>query len=114
MKTKRKTKKIVLIVIGIAFSVLWFYPFFLIIINSFKTKSEIFQNTLSLPKSINFDNYSSALDKLDFLRSAGNSLMITVGSLILIIFVSSMAAYALSRNSSRLSNVITLSLQLAY
>ncbi|MBP1042531.1 carbohydrate ABC transporter permease [Vagococcus sp. BWB3-3] len=106
MKTKRKSKQLVLIVIGILFSALWFYPFFLIVINSFKTKTEIFQNTLSLPQSINATNYVTALEKLDFARSAANSLLITVGSLILIIFVSSLAAYALSRNTSRLSSFI--------
>ena len=106
MKTKRKNKKILLIAAGLIFSALWFYPFFLIVINSFKTKSEIFQNTLNLPKGIDFDNYMMALDKLDFVRSAVNSLMITVGSLVLIIFVSSMAAYALSRNTSTLSGII--------
>ncbi|WP_368250785.1 carbohydrate ABC transporter permease [Enterococcus sp. 2201sp1_2201st1_B8_2201SCRN_220225] len=106
MKTKRKNRKILLVVLGIVTSLLWFYPFFLIVINSFKTKSEIFQNTLDLPSSINFDNYSNALDKLDFVRSATNSLLITIGALILIIFVSSMAAYALSRNTSKISGVI--------
>lgn len=106
MKTKRKNRKVLLIALGILFSALWFYPFFLIVINSFKTKSEIFQNTLDLPKSINFSNYTTALDKLEFVRSATNSLLITVGALILIIFVSSMAAYALSRNTSKLSSVV--------
>ncbi|MGX7350733.1 hypothetical protein RU97_GL000553 [Enterococcus canis] len=106
MKTKRAYKKIAVICTGIIFSLIWFYPFFLIVINSFKTKAEIFQNTLSLPKGIDFSNYTTAIDKLDFLRSAMNSLLITVGSLILIIFVSSMAAYALSRNTSRLSGII--------
>lgn len=106
MKTKKNNTKVLLIIFGFVVSALWFYPFFLILINSFKTKSEIFQNTINLPKSINFSNYVTALDKLDFIRSAANSLVITVGSLILIIFVSSMAAYALSRNTSKLSNII--------
>ncbi|MGM0122807.1 raffinose/stachyose/melibiose transport system permease [Enterococcus sp. AZ194] len=106
MKTKRKNKKIALIAVGVVFSALWFYPFFLIVINSFKTKAEIFQNTLSLPKGLGLENYTMALDKLDFVRSAANSLLITVGSLVLIIFVSSMAAYALSRNTSKLSGII--------
>ncbi|WP_314062371.1 carbohydrate ABC transporter permease [uncultured Vagococcus sp.] len=106
MKAKFKSKKIVLIVVGLAFSALWFYPFFLILINSFKTKQEIFQNTLNLPKSLVFTNYGTAVEKLDFVRSAANSLLITIGSLMLIIIVSSLAAYALSRNTSKLSSFI--------
>ncbi|MBE9895575.1 carbohydrate ABC transporter permease [Enterococcus casseliflavus] len=95
-----------LIVSGLLLACLWFYPFFLIVINSFKTKAEIFQSTLSLPGGLSFENYQEALEKLDFIRSLMNSLLITVGSLILVVFVSSMAAYALSRNTSRLSSVL--------
>ncbi|MGX7210171.1 carbohydrate ABC transporter permease [Enterococcus innesii] len=103
---KKKLQHSLLIVSGLLLVCLWFYPFFLIVINSFKTKAEIFQSTLSLPGGLSFENYLEALEKLDFIRSLMNSLLITVGSLILVVFVSSMAAYALSRNTSRLSSVL--------
>ncbi|WP_194188379.1 carbohydrate ABC transporter permease [Enterococcus sp. AZ046] len=103
---KKKLQYSLLIVSGLLLACLWFYPFFLIVINSFKTKAEIFQSTLSLPGGLSFENYQEALEKLDFIRSLMNSLLITVGSLILVVFVSSMAAYALSRNTSRLSSVL--------
>ncbi|GAA2885093.1 carbohydrate ABC transporter permease [Enterococcus casseliflavus] len=103
---KKKLQHSLLIVSGLLLACLWFYPFFLIVINSFKTKAEIFQSTLSLPGGLSFENYQEALEKLDFIRSLMNSLLITVGSLILVVFVSSMAAYALSRNASRLSSVL--------
>lgn len=103
---KKKLQHSLLIVSGLLLACLWFYPFFLIVINSFKTKAEIFQSTLSLPGGLSFENYQEALEKLDFIKSLMNSLLITVGSLILVVFVSSMAAYALSRNTSRLSSVL--------
>lgn len=103
---KKKLQHSLLIVSGLLLACLWFYPFFLIVINSFKTKAEIFQSTLSLPGGLSFENYQEALEKLDFIRSLMNSLLITVGSLILVVFVSSMAAYALSRNTSHLSSVL--------
>ncbi|WP_429961943.1 carbohydrate ABC transporter permease [Enterococcus sp. AZ083] len=103
---KKKLQHSLLIVSGLLLACLWFYPFFLIMINSFKTKAEIFQSTLSLLGGLSFENYQEALEKLDFIRSLMNSLLITVGSLILVVFVSSMAAYALSRNTSRLSSVL--------
>jgi len=103
---KKKLQHSLLIVSGLLLACLRFYPFFLIMINSFKTKAEIFQSTLSLPGGLSFENYQEALEKLDFIRSLMNSLLITVGSLILVVFVSSMAAYALSRNTSRLSSVL--------
>lgn len=104
MKAKKKNKKIILIVVGVMAALLWFYPFFLIIMNSFKTKGEIFNDTLGMPNSLELSNYSEAIDKLDFAQTAFNSVMITVVSIVIIVFASSMAAYALSRNTSRLSS----------
>ncbi|MCW6016391.1 hypothetical protein K1Y38_26945 [Serratia marcescens] len=105
-KHPRQFKKALLILGGILLASLWFYPFFLVVINSFKTKAEIFQNTLTLPTGLILDNYIESFERLDFFKSAANSLLITIGSLVLIVFVSSMAAYALSRNTSRLSSFL--------
>ncbi|PQF20801.1 carbohydrate ABC transporter permease [Enterococcus mundtii] len=106
VKHPRQFKKPVLIFSGLVLASLWFYPFFLVVINSFKTKAEIFQNTLTLPAGLTLDNYIESFERLDFFKSAANSLLITIGSLVLIVFVSSMAAYALSRNTSRLSSFL--------
>ncbi|BAO05608.1 MULTISPECIES: carbohydrate ABC transporter permease [Enterococcus] len=106
VKHPRQVKKSLLIFSGLLLASLWFYPFFLVVINSFKTKAEIFQNTLTLPTGLTLDNYIESFERLDFFKSAANSLLITIGSLVLIVFVSSMAAYALSRNTSRLSSFL--------
>lgn len=106
VKHPRQFKKPLLVLSGLVLASLWFYPFFLVVINSFKTKAEIFQNTLTLPAGLTLDNYIESFERLDFFKSAANSLLITIGSLVLIVFVSSMAAYALSRNTSRLSSFL--------
>lgn len=106
VKQPRQFEKSLLILSGLLLATLWFYPFFLVVINSFKTKAEIFQNTLTLPTGLTLDNYIESFERLDFFKSATNSLLITIGSLVLIVFVSSMAAYALSRNTSRLSSFL--------
>lgn len=106
VKHPRQFKNPLLILSGLVLASLWFYPFFLVVINSFKTKAEIFQNTLTLPAGLTLDNYIESFERLDFFKSAANSLLITIGSLVLIVFVSSMAAYALSRNTSRLSSFL--------
>jgi len=102
-----KTKKNKLFVfVGLVLSLIWFYPFYLIVINSLKTKAEIFESTLNLPSSLNIDNYNKAFDQLDLVNTLGNSLFITIGAIILIVFASSMLAYALSRNTSKLSSIM--------
>lgn len=104
----KSLNRILTIIIGVLISLLWIYPFFLMLVNSFKSQRDIFTNTLWFPKDWVFKNYPTALDTLDFVHSALNSLVITVGSLFLLVIASSMAAYALSRNNKKLSTVIYL------
>lgn len=102
----RKPYLIPLEILGIVLGLLWLAPFYLMIVNSLKTKREIFEDTLKPPSSLTFDNYIQAFSGLDFIKTFGNSLLITVSSVVIIIIFSAMAAYALSRVKSRISTVI--------
>ncbi|CAM4188558.1 carbohydrate ABC transporter permease [Lederbergia lenta] len=106
MITQNKTKTYGYIVLGLVLSLFWFYPFYLVIVNSFKTKAEIFVNTLGLPSEGTVENYPQAFGALDFVSSFFNSLIITVSSIFLICICASMAAYALSRRKGRTSSLI--------
>ena len=103
-----KGKKIVLYVLGIFLGLAFLSPFYIVIINSFKSKKEIFSSTLTFPKEFTFENYSQAFEKLDFLRALGMSLLITVVSIVLIVAFTSMAAWMLQRTKTKLSNVILM------
>ncbi|MBP2242775.1 raffinose/stachyose/melibiose transport system permease protein [Cytobacillus eiseniae] len=102
----RKPYLIPLEVLGIFLALLWLAPFYLMIVNSLKTKREIFEDTLSPPSKVTFDNYVQAFMELDFLKTFANSVFITVVSVVIIILFSSMAAYALSRVKSKFSTFI--------
>jgi len=93
-------------ILGILLGLLWLSPFYLMIVNSLKTKKEIFSDTLGLPKGFDFSNYTEAFTRLNFIPTFLNSLLITVVSVGVIIIFSSMAAYALSRNKSKVSTII--------
>ncbi|HJV31572.1 MAG TPA: carbohydrate ABC transporter permease [Bacillales bacterium] len=99
-------KKWPIVILGILLGLLWLAHFYLMIVNSFKTKREIFTDTLRLPIGFNLDNYIEAFKDLDFIKTFFNSLLITVVSVAIIIVFSSMAAYALSRNKSKISTFI--------
>jgi raffinose/stachyose/melibiose transport system permease protein len=75
----------------------------LILINSFKSDAQITLNPLSLPQSINLDNYINAWKETDFPVVFLNTLLITTVSTVGIIIVSAMAAYILARTRSKLS-----------
>ncbi|OOM79151.1 carbohydrate ABC transporter permease [Clostridium sp. BL-8] len=86
--------------------VVYMTPFYLMIINSFKSRREIFSNTTGLPETWNFKNYLDAMDKMHVISAFANSIIITVGSVVLILLFSSMAAWVLVRDQSKKSKII--------
>lgn len=101
-----KSANIVNGIVGVILGLLFLSPFYVIFINSFKTKKELFEDTLSFPKVWSFANYKEAFKQLDFFRALGNSLFITVTSIIVIIVFSSMAAWMLERTKTKTSTFI--------
>ncbi|GGF70469.1 sugar ABC transporter permease [Paenibacillus albidus] len=81
-------------------------PFLLIIMNSFKTTQQFFESPLSLPTTINFRNYSSAFDNMDFLQGFMNSLIITAISVFIIIIFSAMTGYLFVRYKWKLNSML--------
>ena len=73
-------------------------------INSGKTQGEILSNILALPLSFRWENYAEAFEKIKFLRSFFNTLLVVVVGCGGIVFFSSIAGYKLARVKTKLSN----------
>ena len=71
-----------------------FSPLIWMTMNAMKSKQEIFLNPLSLPKALDFSIFSTAWEKADFTTALINSLYITAVSVVLIITVSALSAFA--------------------
>ncbi|MGV2621327.1 carbohydrate ABC transporter permease [Halobacillus sp. ACCC02827] len=107
MKRNKERRNLISIeVLGLLLGLIWIAPFYLMIVNAFKTKRGIFEGVLGLPDEFVFSNFVEAFIDLEFLKSLFNSLMITGLSIAIIILFSSMAGYALARNKSKLSGII--------
>ncbi|MFZ4451517.1 carbohydrate ABC transporter permease [Salibacterium aidingense] len=107
MKRSREKRNLrVIEIVGIVLGLLWISPFYLMIVNAFKSKRDIFEGVLGLPQSLRLENFVEAFVDLDFLKSLFNSVMITGLSILILILFSSMAGYALARNKSKISSVI--------
>ncbi|MDO4623069.1 MAG: carbohydrate ABC transporter permease [Eubacteriales bacterium] len=104
----KKGTKIFLTVLGFFLAIAFLTPILILVINSFKGQKEIMTNILGLPQSLNFNNYVQALDKLDFVTTVVNSLLITVISSVLLVFLSSACAWQLVRTKTRLSGILYL------
>ena len=93
-------------ILAILLGLLFLVPFYYVFSNSLKPFAEILTNTSALPKVLMFDNYINAFEKLQFLTVFKNSLIITIGSNIVLVIFCSMAAYMLVRTKKKISNII--------
>lgn len=107
-KSKFKVSHLIASIIGVIMALIFLSPFYIIVVNAFKTKAQLFESTLALPKSLIGSNFKDAYKELDFFNSLFHSLLITIVSVILIIIVASMAAWVLERTKSKVSNFILM------
>ncbi|WP_129667052.1 carbohydrate ABC transporter permease [Phytoactinopolyspora endophytica] len=82
----------------LALAALWIYPFIWLISASLKSSSEIFGSGLNLlPEDPVWANYSRAWTEVGFDRYFLNSVLITGGTVLLIVIRSALAGYVLGR-----------------
>ncbi len=86
-------------------SILVLFPVWVMVVNSFKTRLSIYSNPFWIPEKWNFKNYESVLGSSDFLNYFKNSLIVVILSLVLVIIVGSLAAYALANWKSKFSGL---------
>ncbi|MGM8215108.1 carbohydrate ABC transporter permease [Bacillaceae bacterium W0354] len=79
------------------FGFIFLYPIFVMIMSSFKSNLEIFTNPLSLPESFSLDNYKEVWHVVNFSDYIWNSIFVSAASVFIVLLVSSMAGYYLSR-----------------
>lgn len=92
-----------------ALVVVFLAPILFIVINSFKGKFFISDNPFSIPTPETFvgiTNYINGLERTGFLSAIGWSFFITIGSVVVIIFFTSMTAYYITRVKSKLTSAI--------
>ncbi|MBH5317267.1 carbohydrate ABC transporter permease [Paenibacillus sp. GSMTC-2017] len=108
MTKNNRTAKIVTEVIMILIALLFLVPFYFLFVNSVKTISELYTNAASLPKVLEWSNYTRAFEITKFPSAFVNSLIITIVSNVVIVILSSMAAYRMVRADSRFNRVLFL------
>jgi multiple sugar transport system permease protein len=103
---KSPWRVIVYIVLVVA-AILWFIPILTGLITSLRTFDEILLNGfISMPETITLDNFKTAWERGGLSRYLPNSFIITIPSLVMTLFLSSLAAYALARFRFRGNQII--------
>ena len=80
----------------LAATVFFLFPFLICLLMSVKSKQDR-GGVLSLPKKIHWENFTQAIESANIVNSMKNSLIITIISVVIIVFVSATAAYAIGR-----------------
>lgn len=105
---KRKIKKIIVSLCLLFLMLLFLYPVFLVLLNSFKPFAEIFRSFISFPKEFFMDNYKKALESTDFIMQLKNNFILTVLTVVGILFTTSLAGYKIARVNTKLSRFFYL------
>ena len=97
---RRKIRNVIVMIVLIIVLLIFIFPFIMVLINVFKQKSDIMRDPLALvgSKGFTLENFPNAMEKMEFWKAFGNSLIITVSATILTIIFSSMAAFVIVRN----------------
>lgn len=84
-------------IILIANTILMLFPIAIMIFSGFKSNMEIFQSPFSIPDFTNLTNYIAVWTQTNFIRYLFNSFFVTGTSILLILVLGTMAAYAIAR-----------------
>ena len=105
-----KIRPIIRTVVAVLLFLFYMFPFFMIVLNSFKDKRDITKLPLSFggKKGFTIDNYITAFQRLDFLNVFKNSFLVTGISVILIILFSSMCAYIFVRKDWKINKLLRM------
>ncbi|MCL2492695.1 MAG: carbohydrate ABC transporter permease [Clostridiales bacterium] len=110
MSAKRTKRGVASLLLAVA-SIVYVSPLFIILFNSFKSKTYINLSPFSLPTKETFagwENYLVGINNYGFLQSVGWTLIITVGSVFAILLFCSMFAWFITRTKAWYSRVLYL------
>lgn len=106
MKKKRLINNLAVYTALILLLLLWLFPLFMALMNSFKSNGELLTNVMALPVTINFENYIRTFNKMHYLRSFLNTALLTILGVGMMILFSAMAGWRLCRTKTKLSSAI--------
>lgn len=111
MQDKRKTAGIYLVLT--IWALLTLAPLAFLVINSFKSQTEIVDNPLALPGHFTLEYLANAAQTIQFPKALALTLFITVLSVGLLVIISSFVAWMMVRTKSKVSKALYLAFSAA-
>src|SRR5690625_3012387 len=107
MRSRLPATALIYVLLG-AIALVFLYPMVLMILAAFKSTPELFRNPFGLPESWSLDTFREVWTRASFGTYLRNSVLVTGGSVLLLLLCATPAAYALTRYSFRLRTPIFL------
>ncbi|HEY5584758.1 MAG TPA: carbohydrate ABC transporter permease [Ruminiclostridium sp.] len=98
--SKRKSSTVILEIALFIVAALIVFPIILLFITTFKEAKDLY-NPFSIPNFGNFENYIKVFKTVNVPLAFGNTIIITVSTIVINILISSMAGYAISRSKEK-------------
>lgn len=114
LSARRRLHSAILSVVMILLALICAIPLWIIFINSFKTSGEMMKDPFGMPKSFSLANYSHAFASLPIGKAFLNTIIVTVLSVFIQVFVGSLAAYGMILKKSKFTAAIGTLLVLSF
>lgn len=102
----KKARGVIANIILICVCLAYLFPIYIIVVNAFKNRAELYENVLAFPSQFSFQYFAKAMDKMDFFNALKNSLIVTLVSITIIVVLASMCAWMLARTENKISKFI--------
>ncbi len=103
----RSPWKVILFFVLVLLALLWLIPIFTTVVTSLRTNDDILSRGFwALPEKLVISNFRTAWERGGLSKFLPNSFIITIPSLVLTLFFSSLSAYALARFRFRANRLI--------
>ncbi len=104
--SKKNAKKTAAFIVTLIVLILFMIPFFILVINTFKTTQEFIKTPFALPQSPNLDNFAVAIRRMNFWTALKNTAIVTISAVLVNTLVSAMTGYLFARKRWRVNKVI--------
>lgn len=96
-KRKMKAGRVLFVLAAVAWLLVTLFPLYFTLVSSFKEDSEIWKSMFALPEKIRVENYIQANKAANIIRATFNSIVLSIGSILIMLVCVIPAAYVLAR-----------------
>lgn len=108
LSTRKTVGDMLIFVITLILGILFFFPIFFNIMSAFKSNAEIMRDAVALPTSLYLESFKYLLTETNYPQAIGNSVILTVVSIVGQVIIIPMAGYAIQRRNTKWTRLIFL------